>query len=158
MAIEIERKFLVFPELLPPLTNGEEIIQGYISTNPHLRYRLLGKRIVLNLKKFLPDNSRFELETEKNDSSIDEQQALLAMSIYPAIEKTRYRISFKELIWELDVYRGENSGLITVDVELPTLNYTISFPEWVNKSAEITEDSQYFNLNLGKFPFTKWHI
>ena len=156
MAIEIERKFLVFHELLPPLTDGEEIIQGYLSTNPHLRYRLLGERIVLNLKKFSPDGSRFELETEKINSSVDERKALLEMSLYPAVEKTRYRIGHKELIWELDVYRGDNNGLMTVDVELPALNYFISFPEWVNKSAEITYDSHYFNLNLGKFPFAKW--
>ncbi len=158
MAVEIERKFLVFSELLPQLTKGEEIIQGYLSTNPHLRYRILGERIVLNLKKFSHDGSRFELETEKISSSVDERQALLEMSIYPAIEKTRYRIVHKELVWELDVYRGDNNGLITVDVELPALNYSIAYPEWVNKSVEITEESQYFNLNLGRFPFTKWHV
>ncbi len=59
MVIDIERKFLVFHELLLPLTNGQEIVQGYLTINPHLRFRLVGERIILNLKKFLSDGDLF---------------------------------------------------------------------------------------------------
>ena len=157
MAIEIERKFLVFPDLLPPLSHGQEIVQGYLSANPFLlRYRFLGKRIVMNLKKVLPDGNRFELETEKSESTLEERQFLELMSIYPAIKKIRYKLRHESLLWELDIYQEKNLGLITVDIELPRQDYPISFPNWVNSSADITEDPRYFNINLGKSPYTEW--
>src|SRR5437899_2485639 len=40
MGIEIERKFLVRSELLPPLPAPAELVQGYLSVDPVVRVRL----------------------------------------------------------------------------------------------------------------------
>jgi CYTH domain-containing protein len=156
MALEIERKFLVRPELLPHLQSGLNILQGYLSDEPSIRFRIVGEKVIITIKRLNKDGSRFELETEKSGVSIDEQEDLKSLARYPVIEKIRYRIPYFDLIWEVDVYQGENLGLITVDVELPSLNYPIKFPEWVNPEAEITTDPRYFNWNLGQFPYSKW--
>ncbi|GAB6174926.1 CYTH domain-containing protein [Paradesulfitobacterium aromaticivorans] len=156
MAIEIERKFLVREKLLPPLEHGQRIVQGYLCKQPQIRFRLLENKIVLTLKKVQPDGSRFELETETETASPEESSALLDLAIYPVVEKVRYRVLSQDLVWELDIYARDNAGLITVDVELPALDYPLVFPEWVAKDLEITHDPRYFNTNLGKHPYSKW--
>lgn len=156
LAIEIERKFLVRGNLLPHLELGQRIVQGYLCEEPQIRFRLLENKIVITLKKVQPDGSRFELETEKDMALPEEGSALLNLAIYPVVEKVRYRLPFAGLTWEVDVYQGENQGLITVDVELPSLDFPVVFPDWVDQEREITHDPRYFNTNLGKTPFSHW--
>ena len=72
----------------------------------------------------------------------------------PLIEKTRYRVPFGRLIWEVDVFDGENRGLITAEVELKSEDQAVSIPEWVGQ--EVTGDTRYFNANLVAHPFSKW--
>lgn len=156
MAIEIERKFLVFPERLPELKGGQRIIQGYLCETPLIRFRLLDDKVIINIKKLLDNGSRFELETENPTPTPSEYISLQKMAIIPPIEKIRYRIPYEELLWEVDVYQGENLGLITADVELPSLDYNVNFPEWVDSTSDITSDTKYFNLNLGRNPISNW--
>lgn len=156
MALEIEHKYLVHQELLPSLGKGQNIIQGYLALKPSIRFRILGQEVIITVKNLHSDGSRFEFETSKSDVSIDEQEELLRLAIFPVIEKIRYRVPFSGLVWEIDVYQRENLGLITADVELPSLNYSIDFPEWINSQRDITHDARYFNWNLGQKPFTKW--
>jgi len=156
MGIEIERKFLVKHELLPPLGTGQRIIQGYLSTRPSIRFRLLENKLIITIKEPLPDGTRFELETEKNNPAQDELLKLQEMALYPTIEKMRYRLVYDGLIWEIDIYQKENVGLITADIELPELNFLISFPDWIDSDSEVTNDPDYFNQNLGLRPFSSW--
>lgn len=156
MAIEIERKFLVHNELLPELSNGTLIIQGYLSETPSIRFRIMNSKIGITVKHLQSDGSRFELETEKDGVSLEEKNQLKALALYPVIEKIRYRIPFQGLVWEVDVYQGENQGLITADVELPHMDYPVKFPEWIRSQDEITTNPRYFNINLGRFPYSQW--
>lgn len=156
MAIEIERKYLVDSALLPVLPEGQKIIQGYLAVKPSIRFRILEQEVIITVKNLHSDGSRFEFETTRSNVNISEQEELLGLALYPAIEKIRYRVLYSELVWEIDVYQGENLGLITADVELPSLDYSIQFPEWINSQKEITHDSRYFNWNLGLKPYTEW--
>lgn len=156
MALEIERKFLVHNNLLPELKDGVEIIQGYLSENPSIRFRIIDSKLIIGIKEYHSDGSRFELETPTKDLTVEEIEKLKEMAICPPITKIRYKIQAKRLLWEIDVYQEENQGLITVDVELPSMDYKIDFPLWVDKSKEITRDKKYTNLNLGRKPFRKW--
>ncbi len=72
----------------------------------------------------------------------------------PLIEKTRYRIQFGGLTWEVDEFEGENRGLITAEVELTDENQEVSLPDWIG--AEVTGDPRYFNSNLVAHPFSRW--
>jgi len=156
LALEIEKKFLVLKEHLPLLQNGQDIVQGYLSENPSIRYRFLNDSIVITIKEYRKDGSRFEFETLNPKSSSEERSTLKRLSLVPPIEKIRYRVPFEGLTWEIDVYQGENDGLITVDVEFPEIGYPLRFPKWVNTHREITEDREYSNLNLGRRPYSTW--
>lgn len=144
MAIEIEKKFLVKPDRLPPLNDGKKIVQGYLSEQPMIRFRFVDDKIILAVKSLQADGSRFELETEKNGASEAECLALQNMASYPVVIKTRYCVKHEDLVWEIDVYEGANKGLITVDVELPRLNYPIIFPDWVDSNSDIRS---YLNIS-----------
>lgn len=156
MALEIERKFLVLSEHLPSLQDGQYIVQGYLSETPSIRYRFLDESIVITIKEYQKDGSRFEFETLNPKSSHEERSTLKRLSLVPPIEKIRYRVPFEGLTWEIDVYQGENRGLITVDVELPEIGYLLSFPKWVNTQREITHDPEFSNMNLGRRPYSTW--
>jgi len=156
LALEIERKFLVFPEQLPALQKGQHIVQGYLSEKPSIRFRFIEDSIVITVKEDREDGSRFEFETLNTKSTAEERSTFKQLSLVPPIEKIRYRIPFAGLTWEIDVYQGENSGLITVDVEFPEIGYALHFPKWVNTEREITRDSSFSNFNLGRRPYSTW--
>jgi CYTH domain-containing protein len=112
-----------------------------------------GNEVCLNIKKIKSDSrirDEWEFRSRLND---DEIRELIGLSIKKPIEKVRYRTESHGLIWEIDVYRGENEGLITAEVELPEEDYVISFPEWVDNKHEISNDERFFNRNLGDFPY-----
>jgi CYTH domain-containing protein len=136
--------------------SGLHILQGYLSEEPSIRFRIVDEKIIITIKRLNTDGSRFELETEKSEVSLEERVTLKSLARLPVIEKVRYRIPYSDLIWEVDVYQGENLGLITADVELPSLNHPIEFPEWINSESEITTNSKYYNWNLGRFPYSQW--
>jgi len=154
MALEIERKFLVDREYLPEMSQGVKIIQGYLSEKPSVRFRIMSGILQITVKNYLSGGVRFELKTPPQAITPEEQETLMQMAISPPIIKERYKIGYNDLIWEIDVYQGENQGLITADVELPSLNYPVALPDWA--AREITGDSRYSNLNLGRHPFSQW--
>lgn len=156
MGIEIERKFLVRQESLPQLKDGRRIIQGYLADKPSVRFRVTENKLILTVKYPQPDGSRFEVETEKLNPTEDEVATLQNIALYPVVEKIRYRLDYAGLTWEIDVYQNENAGLITADVELTSLEHSISFPEWIDVNSELTQNPQYFNQNLGIRPFSTW--
>ena len=157
MAIEIERKFLVHKERLPRLDGGIRLRQGYLQAeSPQVRFRIIDDQVILTVKTLRKDGSRFEFELVKEKVPAEEQTALEELAIYPLVEKVRYRIPFAGLVWEVDLYQGANLGLITVDVELPALDYPLVFPDWVNAGAEVTADPRYFNSYLARCPYSTW--
>lgn len=156
MALEIEKKFLVHKDLLPDLGEGKTIIQGYLSEKPSVRYRVIDSTMVVTIKEYYGGGTRFELETPGKEITTEEIAKLLELSVCPPVLKSRSTLKHAGLIWEIDVYQKENEGLITVDVELPRPDYPLHFPEWVDKDREITQDSAYSNINLGRIPYTQW--
>ncbi|MFA6382365.1 MAG: adenylate cyclase [Candidatus Buchananbacteria bacterium] len=156
MSEEIERKYLVYKDKLPILKNGTLFIQGYLSIEPHFRVRIIGNKVIIGIKNIIKDGkSRNEWEFEKKLNK-EEIKSLLNLCIEKPIEKIRYNIKHKDLIWEIDEYQADNKGLITADVELPYIDYPIDFPDWINISKEITHNPKYFNTNLGKHPYCNW--
>lgn len=156
MSLEIERKFLVYKDKLPDLIEGRTILQGYLSLKPSVRFRIVNKKVNLTVKEYYNNGSRFELETEKDCITEEEINKLISLAVVQPIIKTRYCVEYENLIWEIDVYHEENEGLITVDVEMPSLDYDLIFPTWVDISREITHDKKYSNQELGVFPYSKW--
>ena len=60
------------------------------------------------------------------------------------IEKERYVVPYQnnpDLKWEIDVFTDKNTGLIIVEIEIPTVDFDLKFPEWLGE--EITHDKRY---------------
>jgi CYTH domain-containing protein len=153
--IEIERKFLVNVDQLPPLPEGKRLVQGYLSKHPQVRFRVTGSTVVVAIKQKLDECARFELETVRENVSDADLQTLYSLALWPPLVKTRHEIPLNGLVWEVDVYEDENAGLVTVDVELPTADHPIVFPDWVIPT-DISGVKCYKNINLTQHPYRTW--
>lgn len=156
MGIEIERKFLASADRLPPLGAGERFVQGYLSADPEVRFRIVGRCVVLCVKKPLGPGRRIELEFPREDLTEGERGDLCALALWPPLVKVRHRLPHAGLVWEVDVYEGANAGIVTVEIEIPTPGHPIEFPEWVDPAREITTDPAYANIHLTRRPYGTW--
>jgi adenylate cyclase len=151
--VEIERKFLIKTELWQPSTKGVEIKQGYLSVDPErvVRVRVADEKAFLTIKGKSEGIVRTELEYEipKNEAEV-----LMKMCLDFPIEKTRFKEKIGELVWEIDVFKGENKGLIVAEVELEDEHQNIELPDWIGE--EVSSDSRYYNAWLSKNPYSKW--
>lgn len=154
MATEIERKFLVKGDEWRSLAVGNVYRQGYICSDKErsVRVRIIGKEAYLTIKGPSVRNSRAEFEYPIPLE--DARQLLDTLCKPPFIEKTRYKIKWGDLIWEIDEFDGENQGLIVAEVELTDENQVVELPEWIGE--EVSHDPRYFNVNLSTHPFSRW--
>ena len=81
-----------------------------------MRVRRAGEIGTITIKGSTKGISRLEFEYEI--PVVDVDQMLNELCERPIIEKTRYKISYEGLIWEVDEFSGENTGLIVAEVEL----------------------------------------
>ena len=156
MAVEIERKFLVDPNRLPPLGVGERFVQGYLSADPEVRFRIVGRRTILCVKKHLAQGRRIELEFPRDDLTAEEMGDLSALALWPPLVKVRHRVPHGGLVWEVDVYEDANAGLVTAEVEIPAVGHPVEFPPWVDPAREVTGSATYANISLTRRPYTTW--
>ena len=154
---EIERKFLVdtksYYDKWHPTSKPIAIAQGYLSLDPErtVRVRLSGRKGYITIKG-KPNG----IVTPEYEFRIPVLMAfkLLDMCIKPILHKDRYVEEHDGKIWEIDVFHGENKGLIVAEVELDSEDESILLPSWV--STEVTSDPRYKNANLIKLPYQKW--
>lgn len=154
LAKEIERKFLVKPEVWPRDVPGTPMRQGYLCTAKErtVRVRLAGDRAWLTIKGVSAGATRDEYEYAI--PAADAGDMLDRLCERPLIEKTRYRIPQDGLVWEVDVFTGDNAGLVLAEVELRDETQSVPLPPWIG--AEVTHDPRYFNANLVRHPFRDW--
>jgi len=154
MAKEIERKFLVQKGVWRPKSQGHYCRQGYLSTVKErvVRVRVVGDMGFLTIKGITEGFSRLEFEYEIPER--DAHQLLDTLCEPPLIEKTRYQEEYRGLNWEIDVFEGDNEGLILAEVELKRINQQIDPPKWIGE--EVSHDSKYFNSNLAVHPYSSW--
>ena len=154
MAKEIERKYLVNTAVWKPQTGGTTIRQGYLSSVKErvVRVRTKGPKAFLTIKGVTRGISRAEFEYE---IPVDDADLLLTnLCEQPLIEKTRYKEVHGGKTWEIDVFFGDNDGLIVAEVELTDENEKIELPKWAGE--EVSADPRYFNSNLSSNPYSKW--
>ncbi len=154
MGQEIERKFLVRGEAWRGLAAPTPYRQGYLSTVAArtVRVRTVGDKGYLTVKGLSVGARRSEFEYEipraDADAMLDE------LCERPLIEKTRRKIPFEGMIWEVDEFAGDNQGLVVAEVELSDENQEVRLPDWIGE--EVTGDPRYFNANLIAHPFSTW--
>ena len=95
--------------------------------------------------------TRFEWEKE---ISIVEAKALLNLCKPTIIEKIRYIIPVGDHLFEVDVFQGNNIGLVVAEIELSSADEAFEKPQWLGK--EVTGENPYYNASLSELPFTRW--
>ena len=152
---EIERKILVKGDFKKEVFQATEIKQGYLCRDKGMtvRVRIKGNQGYLTIKGKRTGLSRFEWEKE---IAVDEALTLLEQTDSGLIEKTRHLVKNTDgkHIWEVDVFHGDNEGLVIAEIELSDENEPFDKPDWLGQ--EVTDDKRYYNSQLLKNPYKNW--
>jgi adenylate cyclase len=153
MGQEIERKFLVDTARWRPAGTGVAYRQGYLSSHRErvVRVRLEGEAGKLTIKGTNTGVSRLEFEY---DVPREDAELLLALCERPLIEKVRHTEEHGGKTWEIDVFSGDNEGLIIAEIELSSEAEAFTAPPWATE--EVSHDPRYYNANLIKAPYRTW--
>jgi len=152
MATEIERKFLVIGNSWKT-DCGIQVSQGYLNLdkNRTVRVRLAGATAFLTIKGMTTGATRPEFEYQI--TAVDAQE-MLKLCVGHLIEKTRHKVSYAGMNWEIDEFHGANAGLVVAEIELQSEDQSFAKPAWLG--PEVTQDSRYFNSSLAVSPFSHW--
>lgn len=157
MGVEIERKFLVVHDSWKQnVVSATRIVQGYLAhtDTTTVRVRIKGEAAFLTIKGVSSGISRSEFEYS---IPVADAEAMLAeMAQGPVIEKVRHLIDVDGHTWELDVFAGENAGLVMAEVELDADTEGFTVPDWAG--LDVSDDDRYYNVNLATNPFSKWGL
>ena len=157
MSFEIERKFLVCGSgWSTSVTSQRTIRQAYLGTNGRtsIRVRIVNSAsATLTIKSRPVELRRLELEYP---IPVLEAEALTQLREGSVIEKTRYVVPHGDLAWEIDVFSGENAGLVIAELELRDVNQQVDLPSWIGE--EVTTRPQYYNSFLVQRPFRSWSL
>lgn len=155
---EIERKFLVKKDKMPELPEGAKMVQGYLSFGPTVRVRTEegpgdSRKAYITIK----GEGMLGRDEYEYDVPFEEARRMLKLAHASLVAKTRYRLPLEKnpkLKWELDIFEGDNAGLVVVELEMPDENFEYPKPEWLDR--EVTEEPAYKNASLAQRPFKAW--
>jgi adenylate cyclase len=146
---EIERKFTVKPTVLEVLSflEPKKIQQGYLmdKAGKTVRVRTKGEKGFLTIKGKTTGITRAEFEYE-----IPYEHALELLSNFcdKTLSKERYTLTYKEKVWEIDVFHDGLEGLIVAEIELENEADEFEKPNWI--LDEVSYDPRYYNSQLVK--------
>lgn len=155
MGVEIERKFLVVDDSWrAAVQRSTRIMQGYLSASDAVtvRVRVKGERGFLTIKGATSGVTRSEFEYEIPLADARAMLATLAQG--PVVDKVRHDVLVGEHTWEVDVFAGDNAGLVMAEVELASDEEAFQIPGWAGD--EVSHDPRYFNVNLAARPYPTW--
>jgi len=154
MGVEIERRFLVKNDAWRADADaGAEYSQGYCPAgNGMLRIRLAGTQGFITIKSKPRGCARAEYEYPIPEADARELLALVCLG--PRVDKHRYHVTFDGKVWEVDVFHGDNDGLVMAEIELDSETETFLRPPWAG--TEVTSDPRYCNAALAQNPYCRW--
>lgn len=161
MAIEIERKFLLKNNnWQAQVLSSSCFKQGYLNETENkenikssVRIRIEGEQANINIKSMTLSISRQEYEYEI--PLADAEKMLKELCVQPLIEKTRHIVQYQGHKWEVDVFEGDNKGLIVAEIELENEVEAFEKPDWLGK--EVSDQEKYYNVCLVKNPYSLWN-
>ncbi len=148
---EIERKFLVIPDILPKgLLNYQIITQAYLhDEDPMTRVRLVTSLADHDSKAYLTFKGPGLLERDEIEFEMPLDKATEAIHLWGKGSVTKHRfIHYADVKWEIDVFKGNLDGLVIAEVELESKDQQFIIPEWIGR--EVTNDPDYTNVRLSK--------
>ncbi len=155
MSIEIERKFLIQNNAWREhVYRSERLCQGYLISDEasSVRARISDDKAHLNIK-----SGALAVYRREYDYVIplaDAHQILDALCNKPLLEKIRHWVRHGGHVWEIDVFQGDNAGLILAEVELDDVAEAVELPPWIG--AEVSHDIRYYNPYLVQCPYKDW--
>jgi adenylate cyclase len=158
MGVEIERKFLVKNNgWKAAAEEGIPYEQGYLSRdrNCTVRARLAGNTGFLTIKGPAdPQDPLAHPEYEYEIPAEDARRLIDTLCIHGRVQKTRHRVPHGKHVWEVDVFHGENEGLVMAEVELAASSEAVALPDWAGE--EVSQDGRYTNASLAQKPYKNW--
>ncbi len=148
MAYEIEHKYLVKDNSYKSLAFEKvEIRQGYLNRLPErtVRVRTYNDKGYLTVKGKNEGDVRLEFEYE---IPYDDALEMLRLCEPGILSKTRYKVRFVDLVWEIDEYHGAREGLAVAEVEIPESGYHYEKPSFIGEN--VTGNPEYYNSNLSR--------
>jgi len=154
--MEIERKFLVKDNsFVDEAFKTYRIVQGYICSDSErtVRIRIRDDEAFLTIKSATNERgwSRYEFETP---IPLKDAEELMELCLPGLIDKVRHYVKVGHHTWEVDIFHGENEGLIIAEIELESEDETFELPLWALR--EVSGEEGYYNSMLAKRPFSKW--
>lgn len=155
MGVEIERKFLVTSDAWrEQATRSERFRQGYLAEADKLsvRVRVSAAGGWLNIK-----GGGINMQRDEYEYAVPQDDANELLDRYcrrPLIEKTRHWVPVGEHVWEVDVFEGDNAGLVVAEIELGAVDETFEQPDWAGR--EVTHEARYYNIHLVAHPYSEW--
>ncbi len=157
MNTEIERKFLVKDNSwMDHVESKTAIAQAYLSKDPDrtVRVRIAGDEAFITIKGRPPADRPLDTPEFEYAIPVEDAEKLLKLCLPGTITKVRHLIPDGPHTWEVDVFHGENEGLIMAEIELASENEPFNKPAWLGE--EVTYDFRYKNGKLAENPFTTW--
>ncbi|MBE6340596.1 MAG: CYTH domain-containing protein [Bacteroidales bacterium] len=153
--IEIERKFLVNGDFMPYVTKKIHIVQGYLNSDPKrtVRVRIKDDKGFITIKGIGNETGATRFEWEK-EIAVEDAKELIKLCESGVIDKVRHLVPSGSHTIEVDVFYGENEGLVMAEIELASEDEDYIRPEWLG--CEVTNDKRYYNSYLSKHPYTQW--
>lgn len=155
MAKEIERKFLVkSQDWQTKVQRAVKYRQGYLNDAQHcsIRVRIGGDQAYLNIKSATLGIQRLEYEYAIPVQDANEMLDRFCQGAL--VEKTRHYVQEQGRTWEVDVFEGDNAGLVVAEIELDHEQEQFPLPQWAGQ--EVSDDPRYYNVCLVKHPFKNW--
>jgi len=156
--IEIERKFLLkaMPDILP--SEIIKIDQFYFKNKEGIWERVRqydsnvnGKKWIHTIKYRINDMSNEEVEKEISKKEFDKFKTKCYTNKLNArhIRKERWVYPDGDLEWVVDLFK-DNYHLIIAEIEIPSEDYELNIPEFINKKSllEVTGLKQFSNRSL----------
>jgi CYTH domain-containing protein len=156
--IEIERKFLLkaMPDILP--SEIIKIDQFYFKNKEGIWERVRqydsnvnGKKWIHTIKYRINEMSNEEIEKEISKKEFDKFKTKCYTNKLNArhIRKERWVYPDGDLKWEVDLFK-DNYHLIIAEIEIPSEDYELNIPEFINKKSllEVTGLKQFSNRSL----------
>ncbi|WP_417450846.1 CYTH domain-containing protein [Kordiimonas sp.] len=149
---EIERKFLVDKSRLKLPRKFKAIEQAYLmrAEGRSLRVRKIDGEYILTLK-IGKGARRVEIERPLSKA---EGAELMKRALDPPISKKRYAVKHGVHIWDVDIFKADNKGLVLAEIELSHEDEAFERPNWVTR--EVTGDRLFQNSTLASHPISLW--
>lgn len=152
---EIERKFLVANDgWRQGADQGRGLRQAYLAETEHAVVRVRiedDRRGFLTVKSAAPGMTRTEIECPLQ---VGEAETLIALRQGSVLDKTRFHTRHAGRLWEVDIYSGDNDGLVVAETEMASEDETVELPPWLGE--EVTGTHRYYAARLARRPYAAW--